>query len=168
MPQGGLKRRERKAVKENITKVRIPPKIYETKSKIKGSKGSQWFETQRNGVKSGLELQSVIRWELGSGEWRGGGGGQILLFFLSWSIWFARPCSLNTLPPSSLYQQQYEIMLEAKTHTHTCIYSSYSVTRVNALMHAYMHIRAHFNNYTDRHLMAQNITYIYLSRYLNY
>lgn len=44
-------------------------------------------------MKSGLDLQSVICWELRSGE---GGGVRFCYFSFSWSIWFARPCSLNT------------------------------------------------------------------------
>lgn len=32
-------------------------------------------------MKRGLELQSVIRWELGSGEWRGDEGGSDFVIF---------------------------------------------------------------------------------------
>lgn len=82
---------------------------------------------------------------LGIGQWgmegRGMVGVRFCYFSLSWSIWFARPCSLNTLPPSSPYH-------------HFVWYSRYSATHVDP--HRCMHIST-----PSEHLMRLNIaTYL--------
>lgn len=71
-----------------------------------------------------------------------GNGGQregvrFCYFSLSWSIWFARPCSLNALLPPPLTISSANSWLRPK-HTRTSIYSRYSVMHVNT--HRCMHI----------------------------
>lgn len=45
-------------------------------------------------------------------------GVRFCYFSLSWPIWFARPCNLNTAPPSTPQQPPCKFMTEAKTHIH--------------------------------------------------
>lgn len=71
-----------------------PQKIHKTTWKIKRSKGSQRFKTWCSETCDRTAVCDL----LGIGEWGVEKRRTFCYFSLSWSIWFTRPCSLNTLP----------------------------------------------------------------------
>lgn len=80
---------------------------------------------KHNGVKSGLELQSVICWELGRERRRRRGGGQILLFFpfMVYLVCQIMQLKYPALPPPLTGSSANSCLRPTHTHKHTLAYT---------------------------------------------
>lgn len=155
------------AVRETIPKkIRpTPPPLQKKKKVCREAKAASGLK--HDGVRTGMELQ-LVSCCMGIEKW--GGGADFCYFCLSWSIWFSRLCSLNTLArllPLQAVMQIHVCSSDTKTHVNTQLSQPTDIQSIQRRPCKGRYVCA-YAVYMSTSAHAAVLTRLSITRYLNY